>query len=338
MKDLQAFEKKFQILQEISNLFAATNNVNALANIMIDRAMNYANAEKGSVMLLNEKNELYIIAARGFDIQFIEDYRIKLGEGIAGVIVQNRSPVLVDDIEKDGRFKGTKRDRYKTKSFISCPLISKEKVLGIININDKKDGTPFSEDEYSLLKIIADQAAITIENAFLMHQLRAKAAELEEINRKLIETDMDKTEFITRVSHELRSPLNSIKGAIYYLQQSEILSKNRSKEEFYGIISMETNGLISIVENLLDFLRLEDEAMVGKKSLINLADILNEVSKSKGINDAIARKNLQFTLDIKHGEYETVGDKIKVSQLFINLMEGLFYYLQNGDSISISRR
>ena len=336
MKDLQAFEKKFQILQEISNLFAATNNVNALANIMIDRAMNYANAEKGSVMLLNEKNELYIVAARGFDIQFIEDYRTKIGEGIAGVIVQNRSPVLVDDIEKDGRFKGTKRDRYKTKSFISCPLISKEKVLGIININDKKDGTPFSEDEYSLLKIIADQAAITIENAFLMHQLRAKAAELEEINRKLIETDMDKTEFITRVSHELRSPLNSIKGAIYYLQQSEILSKNRSKEEFYGIISMETNGLISIVENLLDFLRLEDEAMVGKKSLINLADILNEVSKSRGLNDAIARKNLQFTLDIKPGEYETVGDKIKVSQLFINLMEGLFYYLQNGDSINIS--
>ena len=336
MKDLQAFEKKFQILQEISNLFAATNNVNALANIMIDRAMNYANAEKGSVMLLNEKNELYIIAARGFDIQFIEDYRTKIGEGIAGVIVQNRSPVLVDDIEKDGRFKGTKRDRYKTKSFISCPLISKEKVLGIININDKKDGTPFSEDEYSLLRIIADQAAITIENAFLMHQLRAKAAELEEINRKLIETDMDKTEFITRVSHELRSPLNSIKGAIYYLQQSEVLSKNRSKEEFYGIISMETNGLISIIENLLDFLRLEDEAMVGKKSLINLADILHEVSKSKGINDAIARKNLQFTLDIKHGKYETVGDKIKVSQLFINLMEGLFYYLQNGDSISIN--
>ncbi len=335
MKDPRSFEKKFLILQEISNVFTATNNVNALANIMIDRAINYANAEKGSVMLLNEKNELYIIAARGFDIQFIENYKIKMGEGIAGVVARDRSPVLIEDIDRDQRFKGAKRDHYKTKSFISCPLISKDKVLGVININDKKDGAPFTEDEFNLLKIIADQSAITIENAFLMNQLKTKASELEEINKKLIETDMDKTEFITRISHELRSPLNSIKGATYYLQQSETLNKNRIKE-FYDIISTETAGLITIVENLLDFLRLENEVMVVKKSLANLADILKEVSRSKGISNAVAKKNLRFTLDIKQGDYETVVDKIKVVQLFINLLEGLSYYLQSGDAINIA--
>jgi HD-GYP domain-containing protein (c-di-GMP phosphodiesterase class II) len=335
MKDSQSFEKKFLILQEISGVFAATNNINALANIMIERAINYTNAEKGSVMLLNEKKELHIIAARGFDIQFIEKYKTKIGEGIAGVVALDRSPVLVENIDNDRRFKGAGRDRYKTKSFISCPLVCKDKVLGVININDKKDGGPFTADEFNLLKIIADQSAITIENAFLMGQLKTKASELEEINKKLIETDMDKTEFITRISHELRSPLNSIKGATYYLQQSENLGKNRSKE-FFDIISSETAGLITIVENLLDFLRLENEVMVVKKSLANLADILKEVSGSKGISNAVAKKNLQLKLDINQGEYETVVDKIKVVQLFINLLEGLSYYLQNGDSIKIT--
>jgi signal transduction histidine kinase len=119
--------------------------------------------------------------------------------------------------------------------------------------------------------------------------LRKKAAELEEINRKLIETDMDKTEFITRISHELRSPLNSIKGSIYFLLQSENLKKD-ILNEFYGIILEETTGLVSIVENLIDFLRLENEAMVIKKSLINLPELLDDIAKSKGLNIILAEK------------------------------------------------
>ncbi|MEW6417444.1 MAG: GAF domain-containing protein [Nitrospirota bacterium] len=331
----QYFEKKFLILQKISGTIAATNNINALSNIILNLAIEYTNAEKGSLMLINERNELYIFAARGFDMQFIETYRIKMDEGIAGIIAQNRSPVLVEDIEKDERFKQKKRDRYKTKSFISCPLISRDKLLGIININDKKDGAPFKEDEFDLLKVIADQAAVALENAFLMNQLRTKAIELEDMNRKLIEIDMNKTEFITRVSHELRSPLNSIKGSIYYLQQSETLRKDQQKE-FYDIISKETTVLISIVENLLDFLRLENETMITKKSLINLATLLDEVSKSKGLNNALTKKNLQFTMDIKEGTYSIVGDKIKIVQLFMNLIEGLSYYFESGDTIMIA--
>ena len=333
--DPQLFEKKFLILQEISHLITATNDTNALANFLLDRAIDYTDAEKGSLMLLNERNELYILAARGFDMQFIETYRIKLGDGIAGIVAENRTPFLVEDIDRDERFKLKKRDRYKTKSFISCPIISRDKTLGVININDKKDGTPFREDEFNLLKIIADQAAIALENAFLMNQLRGKAAELEEINRKLIETDVDKTEFITRISHELRSPLNSIKGAIYYLRQSEKLKRNKQKE-FYDIILTETAGLTSIVNNLLDFLRLEDEAMVIKKSLINLEGILKEVMVAKELNSILTKKNLLLKIDIHEGTFNIVGDKIRVAQLFINLIEGLSYYLDSGDTIEIT--
>jgi GAF domain-containing protein len=335
MEGTEFFEKKYLILQQISRTIAATNNINALSNVILDLAIKYTNAEKGSLMLINERSELYILAARGFDLQFIETYRIKMGEGIAGIVAQNRSPVLVEDIDKDERFEQKKRDRYKTESFISCPFISRDKLLGVININDKKDGAPFNEDEFDLLKVIADQAAVALENAFLMNQQRTKAVELEDINRKLIETDMNKTEFITRISQELRSPLNSIKGAIYYLQQSEKLKEGRQKE-FYNIISEETTGLISIVENLLDFLRLEDETMITKKSLINLVSLLDEVSKSKGLNTALTIKNLQLKMDIKEGVFSIVGDKIKVVQLFINLIEGLSYHLESGDTIGIA--
>ncbi|MFN3479112.1 MAG: GAF domain-containing protein, partial [Thermodesulfovibrionales bacterium] len=254
-------EKKFSILQEITNALVITDNVGAIANLMLDLAINYTNAEKGSFMLVNDRDELYILASRGIDIGMASTYRVKVGEGIAGNVALNRIPVLVEDIDKDSRFKRWKRDRYKTGSFISCPIISRKKLYGVLNINDKKGSAPFSDDEFTLIKIIANQAAIAIENAFLMNKLQLKAVELEELNRKLVESDIAKTEFLTRVSHELRTPLNSIKGSLYYLRQHKDLGRI-DLEEFYDIISDEVDKLIYIVENQLDFLRLEDETKV----------------------------------------------------------------------------
>ncbi len=331
----ELFEKKFSILQEISNIIVVTDNISAIANLMLDLSINYSDAEKGSLMLVNDRGELYILASRGIDIQLIRNYKVKIGEGIAGYVAKNRSPVLVENIDEDIRFRKLKRDRYKTKSFISCPIISKNKLLGVLNINDKKDDSLFTNDEFVLVKIIANQAAIALENAILVNQLKVKAAELEEMNRKLIETDAIKTEFFARVSHELRTPLNSIKGSIYYLEQSDKLTRTEQKE-FYDIITNEAAKLISIVENQLDFLRLEDEARIISKTLINLSDILNEVLNSKILVNTLSRKNIKVNVDYGESISDIVGDRIKICQLFYNLIEGLSNFLESGDCIHIT--
>lgn len=328
-------EKKFTILQEIANALVITDNVGAIANLMLDLAINYTNAEKGSFMLVNNKDELYILASRGIDIGLASIYRIRVGEGIAGSVALNKTPMLVEDIDRDSRFKEWKRDRYKTRSFISCPIISRNKLYGVLNINDKKDGTPFGEDEFTLIKIIANQAAIAIENAFLMNKLQLKTVELEEINRKLVESDIIKTEFLTRVSHELRTPLNSVKGSLYYLRQHKDIDRI-AMEEFYDIISDEFDKLIYIVENQLDFLRLEDETKIIRKSILDIPDVLRDVINSRTIKTMTNRRNIRITLDITDKISPVAGDRVRIFQLFINLIESLCHYLEYGDSLNIS--
>lgn len=124
------FEKKFAILQEISSTIVSTDNIDSIANLMLDLAVSYTNAEKGSLMLLNDREELCIFASRCISPQLVKSYSSRLGQGIAGIVASNRVPVLVEDIEKDARFSGLKRDRYSTRSFISCPIISKSRLLG----------------------------------------------------------------------------------------------------------------------------------------------------------------------------------------------------------------
>jgi len=334
MKQTDLFKKKFEILQKLTSAIVITDNVNAIAEILLDMAISYAHAEKGSLMLLTERNELNVIAAKGLDPQFIRNYRTGLGNGIAGSVAKQRTPVLVENISIDENFKNLRRDHYKTESFISCPIISKNKLLGILNINDKEDGTPFNFDEFELAKTLANYTAIALENALLLTQLKAKAMELEDINKKLVETDVLKTEFLTRVSHELRTPLNSVKGAIYFLQQNDGIAKNE-RQEFQTIISTEVDNLISIVENLLSFVRLEDESRIIKKTVLNLGDIFRELQDSKMLASVLTRQGIRLDIDEPNNALEIVGDKIKVLQFFTNLFAGLSHYLERGDTVGV---
>ncbi|MGC2064113.1 MAG: GAF domain-containing protein [Thermodesulfovibrionales bacterium] len=271
---MDLIKRKFAILEEISSAIVVSDSVEAIANLMLDLALEYTNAETGSLMLINESGELFILAARGTDSQLMSSFSEKIGEGIAGVVAKNRTPLLVRDIDNDRRFKSKKRNHYKTKSFISCPVICRKRLLGVFNINDKKTGEPFAEDEFALLKIIANQAAIILENAFLNSRLQSKAAELEEVIKKPLDSGLSEPEVLTQISHELRTPLNSIKGAIYYLGQSKHVARAK-RQEFFEIIAHETEDLGNSVENLLNILRLEDEKRHGKKFVADIPSPVN---------------------------------------------------------------
>lgn len=330
----QLTEKKLVILQEISSAVIFTDNIRAIASLMLDLAGNHLQADKGSLMLVNSRQELYILASLGIDDHLARTYRTPLGEGIAGTVAASRQAVLVSDIDTDPRFAKTKRERYKTRSFISCPIIAKNRVLGVLNMHDKKDGTPFSEDEFALLKIIANQAAQALQSAFLVNELKAKAAELEEANRKLVDAAVTKTDFLTRVAHELRTPLNSIKGSTYLLHSSPALPLSE-RQEFLGIIASETDKLISIAEHQLNFLRHEDEGQLLHKTLLNLGDTLRETVSGKSLQNLLTKRGIGLQLELPDQLPTIAGDKILTVQLLHNLLEGALAGLPRGASLHL---
>jgi GAF domain-containing protein len=328
------WQQYLSILQDISGAVVASDNIHTIADLMLDLAVRHTEAEKGSLMLFDNNRELYILCARGIDEGLQRTYRVKRGEGIAGTVAESGEPVLVRDISADERFRRFARDRYRTRSFISCPLKRMDSVLGVLNINDKKDGQPFSDDEFALIQIIANQAAVALKNSILLKKLESQAAELEEINRRLIDSDLAKTEFLTRISHELRTPINAIKGAAYFLQKSpEVPGKER--EEFHGIIMGEAEKLAAFTEKQLDFLRLEDEARIVDRKPLVLSALLKETLNSRLLLNALDGKNIELRLDLPATVPEVVGDRILVGQLFINLLEGLGAHLESGSQITL---
>jgi K+-sensing histidine kinase KdpD len=337
MPKTSLYEKLYLVLREISRTVVYSDKITSIANALLDVAINFTEAEAGSLMVLNERNELYILASRGLPPEHVETYRGRFGEGIAGIVARDRQPVLVQDINLHEEFSLQQRDHYKTRSFISCPVIYKEKLLGIININDKRDGMQFTAEEFDLLQIIANHVAIALENMSLMVRLKATAADLEEANKRMVESDLMKTEFLTRISHELRTPLNALKGAIYFLRQHETMQA-AERREFQGIIADESDKLSSTVENLLKFLQYEDESRIIDKTVINLDDVLRDLPSAATLKAGLKTRGLQLSVNEVKAPLPVVADKIRVGQLFTNLLEGLLHHLPAGDTISITTR
>lgn len=322
------------ILDQISRAIIGADDIGSIAYLILDLAINFTDAEKGSLMLLDNRGQLYIHSSRGIDHDLSRDYRLAVGEGIAGRVARDKQPVLVTDIETDPRFQNSGRDRYRTRSFVSCPIIGPDGVLGVLNINDKKNKSPFTTEEFGLIKAVASQAGLALKNAYLVERFKEKIAYAEEVNRKLIEMDLAKTDFLTRLSHELRTPLNSIQGAIYYLKN--VPSNGGSgQDEFLRIIESEADRLTLILEKQLDFLRPENDQRAVKKSIISIIPLLQQALDAPLVRNFLTQCQVRVEIAADAVESDIVGDKVQVSHLLMNLLAGVAGQLGKGALIRI---
>lgn len=329
--------QELSVLEEITGAMIASADLSSLAHLILDLAVRHVHAEKGSLMLIDERRELSILCSRGLARNLARTYRIKLGEGIAGIVAARGKAVLCRDIRTDERFKEVRNDRYKTFSFISCPIIGRDGVLGVLNVNDKKNARPFTDQEFHLLRVLASLASMALEKNLQSREFKLKTVELEEANRKLVALDVSKSEFLTRLSHELRTPLNAIKGAVHVLQTAEGEASDL-RSEFQEIIAGETEKILQMVNRQLDFLRLEDEGRILKKAFFPLETLLQEVSESTLVRNALALKHLDLEVELPGDLDHVVGDRILVGQMLGHLFEGIASLLTRPGRLRLSVR
>jgi len=158
-------------LKEIASLskierFVGKFYVDKLLNTLLDISFEMLGAEIGSVMLWDkEKEELYIRVSRGLKEEIAKNVRLKIGEGIAGVVAQEKKSFFVDDKIEDTRIKN-RLTRRQIKSAIITPLKSKDKILGVVNIATQKRSEIFSSSHTSLLEQLAKLVSVALEDIY----------------------------------------------------------------------------------------------------------------------------------------------------------------------------
>ena len=177
---------QFDSLVKVSHSITSEAYLNEILNLIVLVTAEMLNSKICSIMLLDDKGEELVIKATQ---SLSEDYKkkpnVKVSSSVSGEVIRQRKPITVYDVRSDARF-GFRDLAVKENltSMLSVPMVVKDKAVGIINIYTKTLHH-FSQEEVDVLQMVANQAAVAVENTKLMEEaIKAKEA-LE--TRKLIE-------------------------------------------------------------------------------------------------------------------------------------------------------
>jgi diguanylate cyclase (GGDEF)-like protein len=164
-----------QLYANIGKLITSSLEFDQILQGIMKEVHIFFKPEYWSLLRLDEAtDELFFVIFNGpVHLNNVKDIRLKNGEGIAGLVVENKLSYFVPDTSKDKKFsdKVDIRTGFTTKSIIAVPLIYREKVYGVIEVINPVDGTLFSEEELFILQTIADFSAIAFANAALYENL-----------------------------------------------------------------------------------------------------------------------------------------------------------------------
>jgi signal transduction histidine kinase len=302
----------YRRLIEIARDLASTLDLDILLERIVRAAAEVSGSEAASILLYdNLTRQLYFQVATNLDEPTTRGLVVPLEGSLAGWIVINRKSVRVTNAQGDPRFFGNVDlvSGRPTQSLIGVPLITKNKVVGVLEALNKEKGK-FTEGDESMLSVLGAQAAVAIENARLFQQ----------------------SDLISEFVHELRTPLASLSTATYLLLRPEM--SHEQQVQIINNIHSETLRLNSMASSFLDLARLESGRVQFHKTRFNITDLLFEC---KDIMNAKAEEEkIQIRIDASDGLPQWEADRDKLKQVMLNLLSNAIKYNRPNGSIILS--
>jgi len=289
-------------LIDIARDLASTLDLDVLLARIVQAAVEISGAEAASILLYDETSQqLYFLVSTNIDEPTLSGLIVPLDGSIAGWIVNNRKPVRIMNVHEDPRFYSTIEaiTGLATKSLLGIPLVTKNKIVGVLEVLNKPKGR-FTDKDESMLLVLGAQAAVAIENARLFQQ----------------------SDLISEFVHELRTPLSSLSTASYLLLRPELPQERR--DQIIHNIHNETMRLNDMASSFLDLARLESGRVQFRKTLFSIADLMFECK------DVIASKAMEENIQLIVESPEEIplleADRDKIKQVVLNLLSNAVKY------------
>jgi signal transduction histidine kinase/ActR/RegA family two-component response regulator len=247
--------------------------------------------------------------------------RIPVGRDVAGSIAASGAPLIVEDLSSVEVINPILRQ--KARSLIGAPLIVEGRIIGVIH-SCTTQARRFTEDDVRLLQLAADRVALAIEQTRLYEVERHARRQAEEANRM-------KDEFLSLVSHELRSPLNAILGYAAMLRRGG-LDAQKAKQAA-DVIERSGKAQAQLIDDLLDTARV----ISGKLRLfVGPVDLVSVIDESvQTIRPAAEAKVVSLQTDLPPEIGQITGDPARLQQVIWNLLSNAVKFTPQGGRVEV---
>jgi len=300
-------------VDELTSLIDASKAVNSVLeldevlHIILRSALDLLRGSDGSIMLLQPEGDLRAVCV--FGNEHANGVRIPVGSGIAGRVAQTREPLLISGKLDPTDFPGAIARVQRVESAMSVPLVNRDELLGVLNCNASTQRV-FTEYDLRALTLFAEQAAAAIANARLYERQRQHV-------KTLMEIDELKTEFISSVSHDLRTPLTAIFGSAKVAMRHDLSEEDR--RDLLMSIQRQAGRLAQMVQQLLEAAELQKQDPFRAAGEVDLARRLRAIASAYTI------QGIDLGVDLPQGLF-VLGDGAALDRVFNNLIENALRY------------
>jgi PAS domain S-box-containing protein len=253
-------------------------------------------------------------------------YEIPTKKTITGYVINNKKSVLLKEndlrlLEESGDIEliGT-----PCKVWMGVPLKVENDIIGVMCLQDYNNEDKFSHDDLYVLDFIANQIAIAIQRRMMLDNLVIARQKAEEAAQS-------KQIFMSTMSHEIRTPLNEVIGITNLLLQG---NPREDQMDYIKTLRFSGNHLLTLVNDVLDYNKMESGKIVFEQTQFNLNDFMNEIMRSYSFRS----KAKQLEFEIKKEEplpVEVIGDPIRLNQILSNLLSNALKFTSQG-SITVT--
>ncbi len=322
---LQAFTNQLQAAAELTEQINAILDVDQLLTETVSQLQTRFNLYHVHIYLLHKRQNVLIMHRGSGEIgKKLRDMGHSIvydhPRSLVARAAREQKSIVVHDVRQEPTFLPNPL-LPDTRSECALPLISGNKVLGVLDVQDK-DSQRFSRGDLHVLNTLTGQIATALQNARLFNQVNKTADQLREMDRL-------KSEFLASMSHELRTPLNSIIGYSEIMLMGINGPLNEETTEDIQAILKSGRHLLNLINDILDLAKIEAGRMSLDIDEVNIHALLNDIEVSH--NPLLKKKSVQFIIDVDDDLPNIEADPLRLRQVLTNLVTNAIKFTDEGN-------
>lgn len=302
---LQKSVDELFLLQQLDRDLSTTLDLEHVLNLTLSRMLSIYQGVAGAIALVDEEGEIFRAATQGYDETF-DETKLSAQKGLIGQVIQSRQPHNATNVHEETNYITA---NFNTHSQMTLPFINKQELIGVISIESDVIGK-YTEEDLQTAGRITNHAAAAIANAILYD--------------KVNEANQAKSEFVSMVSHELKTPMTSLRGYTDLLLSGMTGELTEQQHNFLEIMAANIQRMSQQIQDLTDISRIETGQLHIELAPTSFVNIVNETMQTvKGLCD---EKEIRVHLELPEELPLIMADRGRMVQVLTNLLSNACKY------------
>ncbi len=322
---------QFIALYAVSLALNSTLDLDEQLNLVMDTIIRVTEAERGFLMMVDQRTgDLTQRVSRNLDSIDITDRDLEISRSVIRRAAETGQAILTFNAQEDPRFSGNVSVAdYNLRSILCVPLAVQEETIGIIYLDNRAKEGVFTDSDRDLAVAFANQSAVAIEKAQLIKSL-------ETANERLRRVDELKSEFIVRISHELRTPMTAIQGYLDLFAAGMVGTLDGMQQKFISTIRTNAARMTGLINHLIDLASAEKGEFDLEFMAVDIAVIIDKVLVE--MKPRFEVKQLQLTTNLPSTLPFIYGSPDRVKQIVYNLVDNAVKFTYEGGYIEVNAK